>query len=88
VTGTAVVSAANPGVSTIVGPATASCTSGKVLVGGGGEITGQGATQYAAISSSFPSAGGANGTWSVSAIVLASKTGLTTTVTPFALCAG
>jgi hypothetical protein len=77
----------NPG--TTIGPATASCTGGKVLVGGGADITGNTGSGYAVVSSSYASTAGSqtNGTWTASG-VWAAKASVTLTVTAYALCAG
>jgi hypothetical protein len=69
--------------------ATASCTGGKVLVGGGAEVTGNTGGAYAVISNSSPSTAGSqtNGSWSATATWIA-KSNTTLTLTAYALCAG
>jgi hypothetical protein len=69
--------------------ATAACTGGKVLVGGGAEVTGNSGGAYAVISNSSPSTAGSqtNGSWSATATWV-SKANVTLTLTAYALCAG
>jgi hypothetical protein len=92
VTGNAVTVAAGVNTGTTFGPSTASCTGGAKLVGGGADITGNSGTvnpsQDSAVTSSFPSVNGTNGTWSASAVVVAKAgAGTTNTLTAYALCA-
>ena len=84
VTGTAAGFAGNDGLgATVTG--TATCTSGK-LVGGGGDINGNNAKHYAAITSSYPSSAT---TWTVIATIVAglNTNGNPPSLTPYALCA-
>jgi hypothetical protein len=88
VSGNAVTVAAGSVAGTLFGPSTASCTGGAKLIGGGADITGNGSAQASAVTSSFPSVNGTNGTWSASAAVLIkSGGGATNTLTAYALCA-
>jgi hypothetical protein len=81
------VTSTNGNAGTVFGPATAQCTGNKVLVGGGADLSGNGASGYAIVTSSIPSATTVNGTWSASA-TWAVKNNQTLTLTAYALCAG
>jgi hypothetical protein len=84
VTGTAAGFAGNGQLGDTV-TATATCASGK-LVAGGGNITGNNAKHYAAITSSYPSSATV---WTVTATLLAGSfaNGSPPSLTPYALCA-
>jgi hypothetical protein len=85
VTGTPVTSGAAVGAGTLV-TATATCPSGKVAFGGGGQITVSSglANAFVSMRSSYPSAAD---TWTVVAVVTVALPALTTTtVTPYVLC--
>jgi len=87
VTGTAVTSSSNPAVGTQVS-ATASCAAGKVLLGGGAQVTATGGQQARVVlTSSYPSS---TTVWTAQATVITalsgSGAGNTVTVTPYALC--
>jgi len=82
-------SAANPSPGTQVTQAV-SCTGGKILVGGGAHVTttGGGNDAKVALFASYPTAAGANGTWSATAIVTGNISVLgTVIITVYAVCA-
>src|SRR6476646_3298826 len=84
VTGTAAGFAGNDVLgATVTG--TATCASGK-LVGGGGDVNGNNAKKYAAITSSYPSSATV---WTVTATLVAGSfaNGSPPSLTPYALCA-
>jgi hypothetical protein len=84
VTGTAAGFAGNDLLGATV-TATATCASGK-LVGGGGDVNGNNAKKYAAITSSYPSSATV---WTVTATLVAGSfaNGSPPSLTPYALCA-
>ncbi len=75
----------NNGLGTTV-TATATCSSGT-LVAGGGEVTGNNAKHYAAITASYPNGNGT--TWTVVATIVAGnqQNGNPPSLTAYALCA-
>jgi hypothetical protein len=81
VTGSSVTIAAGALVGTTSTTATASCSAGKVVLGGGGQIA-SGGTAIGALISSYPSS---TTVWSVQGVVLVNGTGALT-ITPYALC--
>jgi hypothetical protein len=85
VTGTPVTSGAGVLAGTLV-TATATCASGKVVLGGGAQVTVSSGSANALVSlrSSYPSA---TDTWTgVAVVTLNLPLGTTTTVTAYALC--
>ena len=84
VTGTASGFAGNDGLGATV-TATVSCSSGT-LVSGGGDISGNNAKKYAAITASYPSSATV---WTVTATIVAGTlaNGSPPSLTPYALCA-
>ena len=81
-------SAANPGTGTTV-TATASCPAGRVLLGGGAQVTNTQAPDMAVMSQSFPSSTSPTGQWTVVGVVIKNmNAGNTMTVTAYALCSG
>jgi hypothetical protein len=83
-TGTTAGFAGNDGLGTTV-TATATCSSGT-LVSGGGDVTGNNAKKYAALTSSYPSNAT---TWTVTATIVAGTlaNGGPPSLTAYALCA-
>ena len=83
-TGSTIGFAGNDGLGTTV-TATATCSSGT-LVSGGGDVTGNNAKHYAAITSSYPSSAT---TWTVIATQVAGSfaNGNPPSLTAYALCA-
>jgi hypothetical protein len=82
VTGTAASTSTNAGQGTTVS-STATCPSGKVLLGGGGEVT-TGQSGRAALLASGPTS---TTTWRATAVVTQNLSGgNTATVTAFAIC--
>jgi hypothetical protein len=88
VSGTPVTIAAGTAAGTTSSNATATCTTGKQLVGGGATIIGNVTAQVSVLASSWPSTAGVNGTWSANAtVVTKTGAGAAQTLTAFALCA-
>jgi hypothetical protein len=86
VTGNSVSSPGSVSLGDTFGPSTASCTGGSILVGGGAVVT-QGTLTKAAVSVSYPSVQGADGTWSASGIVIAAVLLSSASIQAYALCA-
>jgi hypothetical protein len=80
-------SAASPTAGTTA-TAVASCSAGRVLLGGGAQVTNTQSADMAAISQSFPSSA-SPGQWTAVGVVLKNMNGTNTvTVTAYALCSG
>jgi len=79
-------SANNPNTGTVVGPATASCPAGTVVLGGGADVTVAPAGQdgRAATRSSYPSS--ASQWTAVGTVIQNINGGRRVTVTPYVLC--
>jgi hypothetical protein len=83
VTGTPVASAAAAAANTVV-TATASCSAGKLALGGGARVTTTAPVARAVLQSSYPSA---PGTWTATAVTTAGLgAGRTMTVTSYVIC--
>jgi hypothetical protein len=81
-------SGVGPNAGTIVSKGV-SCTGGKVLTGGGAQVTTTGGNDgKVALSKSFPSSAGANGTWQASGVAISNINNPDTfTLTVYAMCA-
>jgi hypothetical protein len=74
----------SPATNAEVGPATATCPAGKVLLGGGATIS-HSANNRGAIENSNASTAGVGGTWSVTALVTSGGNG-NFSITAYAIC--
>jgi hypothetical protein len=73
----------------VIGPATAQCPATRLLLGGGATIAtagGTAAAQTVALKQSYPTAGGAAGTWSATAVRAAAGAATSVTLTAYVIC--